>query len=433
MAAVTTGETAIAEAEVEPAPWPLTAAWVAQCVAGAFEVSSVQELPVKEDGVNSSVSRLLVHFGGSVELVPNAVEYFVKRPARGHSLGVATVQRWYEREHGFYKHVAKWMSVDFELRDAAGALSVAEARETVAEVVPSQPVAPLLRVPCCVASRYQVQENALDFLLVLESLQAPTWMKADPSRGCSLPEALVAVEALGEFHGRFYGRENELRDLRWLPMTPVRLELAPGIQDYYAGAWHGSMKEHLDGVLPSGVMSMCDALCDCYGLLLQQSARPPLTLVHGDFRLENLRFAGTAEAPTVPTVVAAFDWQFVCRGRGAYDFAYFLALAQPPDERRRREVELQERYIAAATRCGAPPSLAADISDDLCVAVLLIMASFVMGAATAPEETMPMHERSLCWLGVAAMDWNASRLLPNTCRSHRNCMATRIAVDSGMF
>lgn len=57
-------------------------------------------------------------------------------------------------------------------------------------------------------------------------------------------------------------------------------------------------------------------------------------------------------------VVAAFDWQFCCKARGAYDLAYFLGLACPPEVRRDREKGLIKTY-AEALRAGVRSSGAA--------------------------------------------------------------------------
>lgn len=58
-------------------------------------------------------------------------------------------------------------------------------------------------------------------------------------------------------------------------------------------------------------------LKEVFGLL----SRAPVTIVHGDFRLDNM-FFGTA---TGGLPFAVVDWQLIKRGRGVIDVAYFLA------------------------------------------------------------------------------------------------------------
>ena len=46
----------------------------------------------------------------------------------------------------------------------------------------------------------------------------------------------------------------------------------------------------------------------------------PVSIIHGDFRLDNLFFSTTGE-------ITAIDWQFTSKARGIYDVAYFLTLS----------------------------------------------------------------------------------------------------------
>ena len=53
--------------------------------------------------------------------------------------------------------------------------------------------------------------------------------------------------------------------------------------------------------------------------MLDGIAGRPQTLVHGDFRADNLFFGG----PDGGQGLAAIDWQVSSRGGGAFDLAYF--------------------------------------------------------------------------------------------------------------
>ena len=61
--------------------------------------------------------------------------------------------------------------------------------------------------------------------------------------------------------------------------------------------------------------------------LLDDLAEEPTTMIHGDFRADNLFFEADGS-------VAAVDFQLIGTGRGAYDLAYFVT--QSLDRRRRR-------------------------------------------------------------------------------------------------
>ncbi|HEY3189940.1 MAG TPA: phosphotransferase, partial [Solirubrobacteraceae bacterium] len=71
--------------------------------------------------------------------------------------------------------------------------------------------------------------------------------------------------------------------------------------------------------------------------------RPPLGLVHGDYRLDNLLF-GEPASPKPFTVV---DWQTVGWGAPMHDASYFLAGALKVDDRRAHEQDLLREYHEA--------------------------------------------------------------------------------------
>ena len=75
-------------------------------------------------------------------------------------------------------------------------------------------------------------------------------------------------------------------------------------------------------------------------------ATGPRTLVHGDYRGENM-FFGPGEA------FAAIDWQGCGSGSGLYDVAYFMATSVSTDDRRRIERGALEEYHDIVRRMGA--------------------------------------------------------------------------------
>jgi thiamine kinase-like enzyme len=75
-------------------------------------------------------------------------------------------------------------------------------------------------------------------------------------------------------------------------------------------------------------------------------ARP--TLVHTDFRADNLLIGGSAG----DGVVTLLDWQFCMRGPGVWDVANFLAASVTTDNRRAWEDDLVRRYHAQLTTAG---------------------------------------------------------------------------------
>ena len=71
-----------------------------------------------------------------------------------------------------------------------------------------------------------------------------------------------------------------------------------------------------------------------------QELRPPLGLVHGDYRLDNMLFG----APGAPRPFAAVDWQTVGWGQVMTDASYFLGGSLTLEDRRAHEQELLREY-----------------------------------------------------------------------------------------
>ena len=98
------------------------------------------------------------------------------------------------------------------------------------------------------------------------------------------------------------------------------------------------------GATPA-ILGVGDALAAEYAAVLRRLGEPPRTLLHGDYRPDNMRCRQLAQREAAELVV--YDWQFAAAGRGGYDLAYFLALSLPAEARRRDEARLLAEYCIA--------------------------------------------------------------------------------------
>jgi aminoglycoside/choline kinase family phosphotransferase len=188
-----------------------------------------------------------------------------------------------------------------------------------------------VRAPHCLHVSYQLDTDS--FLLLLEDL-APA-RTGDQLAGCSVDQAALAVSELPRLHAPRWG-DPALAQYPWLhrasedsPITVVGLYQAvfPGFADRYASR------------LDADVLALAERFTR--SLPAYQGVLPePNTVVHGDYRLDNLLF-GTAEGGPPVGVV---DWQTVYHGPGVADLAYFLGAGLLTDERRAHEVELVRLY-----------------------------------------------------------------------------------------
>ena len=97
-------------------------------------------------------------------------------------------------------------------------------------------------------------------------------------------------------------------------------------------------------LLPDGILSFGSRVAKVLDLL----SEPPVTISHGDYRLDNLFFA----TPEGGHPLAVVDWQVMTRARGPFDVAYFMTGALPPAERKASEMELLHTYHGILTERG---------------------------------------------------------------------------------
>jgi aminoglycoside/choline kinase family phosphotransferase len=192
-----------------------------------------------------------------------------------------------------------------------------------------------IEVPGCLFAT--VADDGATFTLVLEDL-APA-RQGDQIAGADDHQVVAAVRNLAGLHAPRWG-DDSLHDLDWL--------MAAG----------GEAIGYVELVTPMFVDRYADRMSADARLVVEAFAadvgnwieREPTvrTLVHGDYRLDNLMFA--TEAGGRP--VSAVDWQTLGIGAGGRDVAYLLGNSVEPDDRRRHEAEALDAYRDAMGRLG---------------------------------------------------------------------------------
>lgn len=219
---------------------------------------------------------------------------------------------------------------------AAGVTSGTYEREVAfyTELAPTLDVA---RAHCWYAA---VTPGTADTVVVLEDL-APA-EQGDQVAGAPLVDVALAVEQAARLHGPRWA-DPTLADVPWMG-PPFTVDHASWEFLWMVFCdWHD-----LDPV----TLAAGRAMIDTWGW---QSALPD-TVVHGDFRLDNLLFRSEPERQ-----VTVADWQTVRRGPGLEDVAYLIGTSfADPDERRAHERDLVAGYHRTLTGYGV------DLSFDDC-------------------------------------------------------------------
>ena len=183
-----------------------------------------------------------------------------------------------------------------------------------------------------VVYRAAIDEDAYDFVLVMEDLNARGADPRDSLRPLSVEQAASGVRALGRLHGRYWGsRVLQNPQLDWLePFLPF-----DGLQ--YAPL--PSAIERLDADTPAEVMSLTidDLVESVWKPYIRSLTTSPQTLLHGDPHIGNTYV-------TPDDTLGFLDWQMARRGNWSLDLGYFLQGALTIEDRRRHERVLLEEY-----------------------------------------------------------------------------------------
>jgi hypothetical protein len=172
-----------------------------------------------------------------------------------------------------------------------------------------------------------------DFALLLDDMGGAD--TSDQIEGCPPERAEAVVLALADHHAASWD-EVGLSGHPWLRRVDDPALLAPVIAAF-AVTWP-AVRERVGDRLPPEVQALGDRFPRLLPRLVAELAAAPLTLSHGDCRLDNM-FFGPGDRVTL------CDWQLTDRSRGARDLGYFLSQSLTPDDRARHERHLIDCYL----------------------------------------------------------------------------------------
>ena len=257
-----------------------------------------------------------------------------------------------------------------------------------------------LRVPRC--HHAAVGDDPDRWVLVLEDLgdAAQTPYVGGPD-GHHL-RAELAIDALADLHARWWQADHRFD---WMPGFDGRG--VGGLRD----AWLGAIPIFLDRyghLIPEVTAGWLRRFAPTLPDWSDRAAGEPLTIVHADYRLDNLVFGPGGDTVTM------IDWQTALRGPAAMDLTSFVATALTIDDRRRWEAELIERYLDQLAAAGVdvdPTWFARSYDENL----LWWMGQFANNLARL-EPDDPVAQRTLDStierVYHAALDRDVGRLLP---------------------
>lgn len=259
------------------------------------------EWHLTENGLISGVKVTSVHcepMGGSVgflsrmaklvpqysEPVPENLHSLILKmgTTRPHFQEVADRLHVFDREVGFYKHIAPTVTT------------------RLAKLYASDPAG---------GSGWMLLED----LCFLE--------KGDQIHGLSNAQVSMTLQRMGEIHAANW-RQSSLNNFDWLPEDSFwfKEELSNGWDEF---------RKHYELRLSGAAIAMMEQVLDKRKQLDDAIAMRPRTLVHGDLRADNLLLG----KPGSKDEVLILDWQTATRSMGAIDVALLIGGSDPPAER----------------------------------------------------------------------------------------------------
>jgi hypothetical protein len=269
----------------------------------SVRVSSVDRARVGT-GQMGDCERLVLGYSAETDAPPTLVAKLPSSDETSRSTGMA--MRTYEVEVRFYQQLADRLPV---------------------------------RAPIC--HHAEIDLTSGDFVLLLEDL-APA-EQGDQVAGCTVDEAALVVAEAARLHAPLWGSP-ELDGFEWAVRWSQ--ESQDGLQAMLTVLWPNFVERYGDR-LDDDIVEMGYRFIA--GLSAYYAHRPePHTVIHNDYRLDNLLFGTAAGGPPVAVV----DWQTVGVGPGVLDVSYFLGAGLSVEDRRANEEDLVRSYHEALQACG---------------------------------------------------------------------------------
>lgn len=321
-------------------------------------------------GFMSAMRRLSLTYDGPA---PGAPTSLIAKLAPSHpgAREIDGVFQFYEKETGFYR-----------------------------EIAPSTPI----RTPR--AFHVGFEPDTHDFVLLLEDM-APA-RNGDQIDGLSVADAADALKAAAGLHARWWG-DPALPTLDWLltiNSPPMR-----ALESVYQQCWPAVVDFMGDRMTPQ-MRKIGDRMATRVGALLDLVAERPRTVIHGDYRADNMFFRDGQPDDRFAVV----DWQVMLQGSSAFDVAYMLTGSLDVDLRRAHETELLAVHHRALSAAGVAGYSLADAAEDYRLCAMLGWCWPVVAIGSLDMDNERGVKLNTAWTQramTAVLDLDAGALIPD--------------------
>ncbi|CAN5198655.1 hypothetical protein BH10PLA2_BH10PLA2_22880 [soil metagenome] len=180
-----------------------------------------------------------------------------------------------------------------------------------------------IRVPRMYATIMEPAEQA--FILVMEDLRELT--AGDQVQGMRRPQILDAVRTIAPLHAGWWNGDQR-GELSWVPSVENQMKMLHLCPKSIREAWPHFLESFGDS-LPNHGRELGERIIRHLDCVLDKFVQGPRTLVHFDYRADNLFLDSRPQMPPIAVV----DWQLTMWGLGAYDIARLAGGSILPEER----------------------------------------------------------------------------------------------------
>ena len=254
-----------------------------------------------------------------------------------------------------------------------------------------------IRTPDCHAALHDPETD--DFVLVLQDLSH--LRTVDQLDGCDIEDARRVVVALARFGAAFWGKTDSVTGVPHIWESPNPEAFAHTMAE--SGP---AFAEKFPGRLPADVAAAVARMPEVAGEIFEPEEGQVATLMHGDFRLDNMFFDDDG--------LVLLDWQLMAKAPVGSDLGYFLSQSLTTDQRRAHEHELLQLYRDTLAAHGAEIDQQ-ELYDIYRRAVMLLLAIPVGGGAKldlANDRALELFEVILSRSLAAIEDLGALDTMP---------------------
>ena len=205
-----------------------------------------------------------------------------------------------------------------------------------------------------------VSDDGANFVVVMEDLVGNRLL--DQTAHLDDADAEACVDNLAIWHANWWNRTDGFAEsgLAVALADPIYPAMLPMLFDE---GW-SKLNASAECVPPEALQPVGPKFGGAVERLLAQLSEGPMTLLHGDYRTDNMMFAPDG-------TVILMDFQLTGVGSAAYDIAYFIGSCLDVDAARERG--LYDRWTNGLVAAGVPRSDLADMWDKYRIASLFCL------------------------------------------------------------